>query len=64
MKKLIVSIFFVIGLVGCDSEKNSNKEISLKESKIENKVQELISQMTLDEKIAEMMQDAPANERL
>lgn len=64
MKKLIVIVFFVIGLVGCDSEKNSKKENSLQESKIENKVQELVSQMTLDEKIAEMMQDAPANERL
>ena len=46
-------------MLSCVSEKNTSKDVE-----VAKKVESLISKMTLDEKIAEMMQDTPANERL
>ena len=61
MKKvLFTSIFVLIALISCQQE----NKIAEKNDDISKKVEKLVSQMTLDEKIAEMTQDAPANERL
>ncbi|WP_298338728.1 beta-xylosidase [uncultured Algibacter sp.] len=64
MKKLLVVGLVVASLFSCKSENKTDKIISKKDSEIASKVNDLISQMTLDEKIAELTQDAPANERL
>tara|TARA_R110002051_G_scaffold95649_1_gene165595 strand:- start:28661 stop:30829 length:2169 start_codon:yes stop_codon:yes gene_type:complete len=62
MKKIIfVSILVFSISIGCQSKQDN---ISIKDKEIANKVKDLVSQMTLEEKIAEMMQDAPVNERL
>ena len=62
MKKTLFISLLVIGIVtGCQQNKG---ESSGKDSEISQKVNDLISQMTLEEKIAEMTQDAPANKRL
>lgn len=49
-------------IISCKSD--VEEQTSVKEKEIESKVSELISQMTLEEKIAELTQDAPANDRL
>ncbi|PQJ33116.1 glycosyl hydrolase [Nonlabens arenilitoris] len=49
---------------GCKSESVSKKLKNTEDVEIAKKVENLISKMTLDEKIAEMTQDAPANDRL
>lgn len=49
-------------IISCKSD--VEEQTSLKEKEIASKVSELISQMTLEEKIAELTQDAPANDRL
>ncbi len=61
MKKVLFIPFFVFMiLVSCQK----GNEISDNNKMISQKVKDLMSQMTLEEKIAEMTQDAPANERL
>ncbi len=62
MKKIGLILSVLILLMGC--QQTVEKSMSPKEAEIAKKVESLISQMTLEEKIAEMMQDAPANERL
>lgn len=59
MKKLLLTGLFVTTFLCCKAQTATNKELE-----IEKKVEQLISKMTLDEKIAEMTQDAPANNRL
>ncbi|MFS4482759.1 beta-xylosidase [Hyunsoonleella sp. 2307UL5-6] len=63
MKKIILTCFIAVLLFSCNS-KNGNKEVSQQDGEIAQKVEQLLSEMTLDEKIAEMTQDAPANDRL
>ena len=63
MKKLIWSIFFIIVIVSIQSCSKSNG-LSYPDKKVGQKVEDLLKQMTLDEKIAELTQDAPANRRL
>ena len=55
---LILAVFF-----GCTKSNDLPKKTK-KDKEIAEKVQDLINKMTLEEKIAEMTQDAPANERL
>ncbi|CDF79925.1 beta-glucosidase (GH3) [Formosa agariphila KMM 3901] len=57
MGLLLASFFTTVAQNNAQTKSNSDEEI-------DKKVATLISQMTLDEKIAEMTQDAPANERL
>jgi beta-glucosidase len=64
MKKLLLAIYVVTTFFCCKSETNNQQTTSKKDAEIAEKVESLISQMTLEEKIAEMTQDAPANERL
>lgn len=64
MKKLVVLRFFIIALLLCGSNELLAQDRSQEDIEIAEKVQNLLSQMTLDEKIAEMTQDAPANDRL
>ncbi|KEZ94338.1 beta-xylosidase [Nonlabens ulvanivorans] len=64
MKKLLLAICVVISCYGCKSESGNQQGISEKDKEIAEKVESLINKMTLDEKIAEMTQDAPANDRL
>lgn len=59
MKKLLLTGLFVTTFLCCKAQTATNKELET-----EKKVEQLISKMTLDEKIAEMTQDAPANNRL
>ncbi|PWG06734.1 beta-xylosidase [Polaribacter aquimarinus] len=61
--KIVLALFLVNLFFACNSSDNNNFKSS-KDKEIADKVQSLISKMTLEEKIAEMMQDAPANERL
>ncbi|GAA4958034.1 beta-xylosidase [Algibacter aquimarinus] len=61
MKKILLICFVVAAFFSCDSKKETSKS---GDSEISKKVEQLISEMTLDEKIAEMTQDAPANDRL
>ena len=63
MKKIVLTCFVAVLLFSCNS-KNDNQEVSQEDLEIAKKVESLISEMTLDEKIAEMTQDAPANDRL
>ncbi|TBN02946.1 glycosyl hydrolase [Hyunsoonleella flava] len=64
MKKYLFLLITVSLLfTGCQSS-TSNSAGNDKDQEINEKVEALLSQMTLDEKIAEMTQDAPANERL
>lgn len=64
MKKLVLIGFCIISLLSCNSETATAKKRNQEDSEIAEKVKNLISQMTLDEKIAELTQDAPANNRL
>lgn len=68
MKKIILTCFIAAVLFSCDSKKSTStttsKSTNQEDVEIAEKVEELISKMTLDEKIAEMTQDAPANDRL
>ena len=63
MKKVIVLCFMAVTWFNCESRK-VNQDSSPEDAEIAKKVESLISEMTLDEKIAEMTQDAPANSRL
>ena len=64
MKRLLLAVCIVSTLFCCKSETNNKEKLSKKDVEIAKKVENFISEMTLDEKIAEMTQDAPANERL
>ncbi|MBC2844680.1 beta-xylosidase [Winogradskyella flava] len=64
MKKLLLVACIVTTFFCCKSETNNQQTKSKKDAEIAKKVESLISKMTLEEKIAEMTQDAPANERL
>ena len=63
MRKIIVIAFFASLFFTC-TEQNKSEKKSAKDIEIAHKVEDLIGKMTLDEKIAEMTQDTPANERL
>lgn len=63
MKKIIVIAFFTSLFITC-TEQNTSEKKNSEDKEIANKVQDLIGKMTLDEKIAEMTQDAPSNKRL
>jgi beta-glucosidase len=63
-EKIFLITLFASLFIACNSEQSTGKSVSKKDKEIANKVQDLIGKMTLDEKIAEMTQDAPANERL
>lgn len=63
MRKVIFAALLSIVVFSCNT--NSNKSnLSNEDAEIAEKVEQLISEMTLDEKIAELTQDAPANDRL
>jgi len=64
MKKLLLAACVVTTFFGCKSESSNQQTTNKEDKEISEKVGNLISNMTLDEKIAEMTQDAPANERL
>ncbi|MGB3150289.1 MAG: glycoside hydrolase family 3 N-terminal domain-containing protein, partial [Maribacter sp.] len=60
MRKLIFTVAFLSLITSCKTDKpeaNGNIEVS-------DKVSALLAKMTVEEKIAELTQDAPANERL
>jgi len=62
MKNLVLSVIFLMVFVACQFKEHQDKDG--KDLQIEKNVEKLLHQMTLDEKIAEMTQDAPANDRL
>jgi beta-glucosidase len=64
MKKIIIATFMAALFFNCDSKQSITENTNQKDLEIAEKVANLISQMTLDEKIAELTQDAPANDRL
>ncbi|WP_136482948.1 beta-xylosidase [Cognatitamlana onchidii] len=64
MKQIVYAFLITLALISCNSKDTSKTDISSKDADINTKVEKLLSQMTLDEKIAEMTQDAPANTRL
>ncbi len=59
---LLLSILIL--LISCEKTKKSNEAPATQENPIAQKVASLLSEMTLEEKIAELTQDAPPNERL
>jgi beta-glucosidase len=63
MNKIVINLFFAILFISCISSKETQLSTNL-ETEIDIKVKNLLSKMTLEEKIAEMTQDAPANDRL
>jgi beta-glucosidase len=63
MNKIAINLFFAILFISCISSKETQLSTNL-ETEIDIKVKNLLSKMTLEEKIAEMTQDAPANDRL
>ena len=64
MKYHLLTLLIVFNFItNCQSDKNTS-DLNDNEIEINRKVEQLVSQMTLDEKIAEMTQDAPANDRL
>jgi len=64
MKKILLTAWVIVTFLCCKSETSNPQSINRKNTEIAKKVEDLISKMTLDEKIAEMTQDAPANDRL
>lgn len=62
MKNLLVLLLVIALFIGCGQKPQTNR--SSEDAEIASKVEKLVSQMTIEEKIAEMTQDAPANERL
>ncbi|UMB54118.1 glycoside hydrolase family 3 C-terminal domain-containing protein [Lutibacter sp. A64] len=64
MKNLLIAVFSLAIIYACDSGKKPTKSNNLADVEIAEKVDALIGQMNLEEKITEMIQDAPANERL
>lgn len=61
MNKHILLTFLVATVLSCSSR---NEKTDKGAQKIDKQVSELLGKMTLEEKINEMTQDAPANERL
>ncbi|WP_052512432.1 beta-xylosidase [Jejuia pallidilutea] len=64
MRKLWLAGLMLVALLNVYAQTDSEQLKTKKEAEIEKKVAALLSKMTLEEKIAEMTQDAPANERL
>ncbi len=64
MKNLLLVVCIITTLFCCKSETSNQQKLNKKDIEIAEKVERLISKMTLEEKIAEMTQDAPANDRL
>ncbi|MFC2109694.1 glycosyl hydrolase, partial [Bacteroidota bacterium] len=64
MKKIFIIGLFAIALGSCNQEESKTSSINPKDKEIANKVETLLGKMTLEEKVTEMIQDAPANERL
>jgi len=64
MKKLLLAACVLTTFFCCKSESSNQQTTNKEDKEIAEKVGNLISNMTLDEKIAEMTQDAPANDRL
>ncbi|WP_248722468.1 beta-xylosidase [Seonamhaeicola sp. ML3] len=64
MRKIVFVGLLALALVCCKTEPSKEKSSNPKDAEIAQKVDALLAQMTLEEKIAEMTQDAPANERL
>lgn len=64
MKKLFLTGLIATTFLCCTQQTSTLQVAAKKEVEIAKKVEGLISKMTLDEKIAEMTQDAPANDRL
>lgn len=64
MKKLWFSIIVAVILMNSGNQVIAQQNTSKEDAEIAEKVQALVSQMTLEEKIAELTQDAPANDRL
>ena len=62
MRYSLFAFIISFSLLGCQSV--SNSESDGREAEIAGKVENLLGQMTLEEKINEMTQDAPPNERL
>ncbi|MFG6686786.1 beta-xylosidase [Mariniflexile sp. HNIBRBA6329] len=63
MRNVLFATFLSIVIFSCNAQSEQSNS-SNDDSEIASKVKDLISQMTLEEKIAELTQDAPANERL
>jgi beta-glucosidase len=63
MKNIVWGILFLISVLTIQSCIKSNA-LSSSKNNFEKEVDNLLKQMTLEEKIAELTQDAPANERL
>jgi beta-glucosidase len=64
MKKLACIIVIALAIFNCNSGTSSKATGDTSNFEAPEKVKQLIAEMTLEEKIAEMTQDAPANERL
>ncbi|MGQ1785314.1 glycoside hydrolase family 3 N-terminal domain-containing protein [Saccharicrinis sp. GN24d3] len=62
IKPQLIFILAIVFLGGCQPEQTETKDPTVAD--ITGKVESLIDQMTLDEKIAQMTQDVPANKRL
>ncbi len=64
MKKLIGVMAISLAILSCNSKHENEASGKHEHAAVPERVSQLISEMTLEEKIAEMTQDAPANERL
>ncbi|MFC4722265.1 beta-xylosidase [Geojedonia litorea] len=64
MRKIVLISFFATLIFGCNSSQTVAQTKPLSDSEIKKNVDLLLSKMTLEEKIEEMTQDAPANDRL
>ena len=62
MRNQFLLFFAITILISCQSKINQN--VDGEDAEIAQKVNSLIAEMTLEEKIAELTQDAPANDRL
>ncbi|MFS4417402.1 glycoside hydrolase family 3 N-terminal domain-containing protein [Maribacter sp. 2307ULW6-5] len=62
MKKTVFLYLLVAVIMGCQNDKDG--KVTEGQGEMEAKIAQLLSQMTLEEKINELTQDAPANERL
>ena len=60
----LVLLVSLLNLINACTSTETNSSNSKEDDEIASKVNDLLSQMTLEEKIAEMTQDAPANKRL
>ena len=62
-KWLIAALIGASIFTACKSNVNDNS-LTAEDNVVNSKISKLVAEMTLDEKIAELTQDAPANERL